>query len=138
MRIPYSFSIAERKRALVNAFTRLYEIFGDGPFQVLTTCNVILRGNAGQKYSVYYGQSYGTLAQRQMGVRRVTTVNQLGDVGRVEVAHSLEDFTEVFFAMHSNSSVTVERIVNLVFVITRPLSDFQSTSITPQKRRRIF
>lgn len=136
--MPHAFTASERRSELITAFSRLYELYGDGPFSVVTTCNVVLRGNSSDTFSVYYGQAYGDLAHRQHRARRVKTVKHLGDVGSIEVAHSLEDFGEVFLSTHSDSNVTVDSIINVVFLITRPLQNFNADAISNRQHRRVY
>ena len=127
--MPFGYSTAERRDELIFAFSLLFELYGQNDWTVFTTANVILQGNATGTFSVYYGQAYGGLAERQQNIRRLTSVDSVGDVGNVELNYSLEDFTEIFFAVHTESNVSVHSVVNIVFVITKPLRDFETQAL---------
>ena len=135
MRLPFEFTVAQRRAELISAFAYLFEKYGENNWEVSTTCNVILQGNAEESYSVYYGQSFGTMADWQRNVRRFAHVDNMGDIGNVELSHSLEDFNEIFFATHDDSNVSVHSIINIIIIITRELDNFDTDALTNHLKR---
>jgi hypothetical protein len=107
---------------LRDCFVSLFELYGEGYFDVTTTANVILASRSPPpRYSVFYGQSFATSDYSRS---RSQVVGRLSDVSNLRVRFGVEDFESVFFANHSSSDVIVEEIISLVYIITRPLEDF--------------
>ena len=133
--MPFNFTGLMKRKELVRAFSKLFQLYGEKGWNVLTTCNVILQSNNAETFSVYYGQSYGVLAERQASLRRLVSVNSFGDLGKIELDHSQEDFSDIFFLTHHDSSVSVHSVINIVFLITRFLTDLETQAVSIKQKR---
>ena len=134
--MPYDLSVEEKRDELIRAFSQLFEVYGDRGWKVATFANAVLQGNEDSPtYSLYFGQSYGDLADRQKHVRRIARVNNLGEVGNVELEYTVEDFTEIFFTGHKDTKVSVHSLANLVFVITRSMTNLELESLSNKQKK---
>ena len=116
---------------LRTAFVTLFQIYGDGFFDVSVTCNVILQGISNGKFSVFYGQDFG---DRQYNIGPPTVVQDLGDVVNVPTDLTVDDFAEVFHAIHDDTDVTVHSIICIVFIMTRFLENFERDKVAGQRQ----
>ena len=124
LRLPANLTTEEIETELESAFINLFDIYGSGGgfFDVSVTSNVVLQGPDG-RFSIYYGQDFGA---RNTSMAPVTTVYSLEDVQDVPVDLDLAAFEAVFFANHEDTHVRVDSMVNLVYIITRYLSNFDN------------
>ena len=113
--------------ALQYAFTNLFQMCGEGFFDVSVTCNAILQSTIDQKFSIWYGQDFGG---REYNMGPPTVVRNLGDVANIDTNVSVDDFAEVFHAIHSDTEVSVVGIVNVIFLITRYMENFEREKTT--------
>lgn len=121
LRLPANMPVEGIFTELESAFINLFDIYGsDGFFDVSVTCNVVLKGENG-RFSIYYGQDFGS---RNTNLGAVVSVRSLEDVQEIRTDLSLEDFEEVFFANHEDTHVRVDSMVNIVYIISRHLDDF--------------
>ena len=121
---------------LTKAFAKLFDIYNDvpGEFATAVTANVILKKGQDQPtYSVFYGH-YGQTHLSRAGLLgekkryvfdEVESVFDLGDVENINTSFSVSDFRQVFQLNHSDTSVTVDSIISIVYVIHRFLDDFE-------------
>lgn len=106
---------------LESAFINLFDIYGsDDFFDVSVTCNVVLQGQDG-RFSIYYGQDFGA---KNSTIGNVVSVRSLEDVHKITTDLDLEDFERVFFANHEDTHVRVVSMVNIVYIISRHLDNF--------------
>ena len=122
---------------LRSAFVALFDLYGaDGYFDVTTTANVILSSQSHPpQYSLFYGQSFSTY---DYAMSTPQIVSSLADVSNLRVRFGVEDFSNVFFASHSESNVTVDSLVSIVYIITRPLEDFQADQRVGNRPRQLW
>jgi hypothetical protein len=121
---------------LRSAFVALFELYGDGYFDVSTTANVILVSQSvPATYSVFYGQSFAT---SDYLMSRTQVVGRLADVSNLRVQFGVEDFQSVFSATHSASNVLVDSIISIVYIITRPLDDYQAQQRGGNRPRQLW
>ena len=107
---------------LRHAFTTLFEIYGEGFFDCSVTCNAVLQSNINQKFSIWYGQDFGG---REYNLGPPVVVREIGDVADIDTNVSIDDFAEVFHAVHSDTEVSVVGIVNVIFIITRYMENYE-------------
>jgi hypothetical protein len=121
---------------LRNAFVALFDLYGPGYFDVSTTANVVLVSQSNpQTYSVFYGQSFAT---SDYLMARTQVVGMLADVSNLRVQFGVEDFQSIFFATHSASNVLVDSIISVVYIITRPLDDYQGQQRGGNRPRQLW
>ena len=113
--------------ALRTAFTYLFQTYGEGFFDVSVTCNAILQSNVNQKFSCWFGQDFGG---REYNLGPPTTVRDLGDVSNIDTNVTVDDFAEVFHAIHSDTEVSVIGIINVIFIITKYMENYEREKTT--------
>lgn len=107
---------------LKTAVASLYDIYGPGVFDVTCTANAILMGNVDKRYSLWYGQSYSR-NEYTMGDPQV--LYNPGDYSTLNTDFSVDDFSDIFYANHENSDVSILSLCNLVFIFNRYLDNFE-------------
>lgn len=123
LRLPANFTSVEIETELESAFITLFDIYGtDGFFDISVTSNVALQGPDG-RFSIYYGQDFG---MRNNNMVEAVTVRTLEDVQDVPTHFDLSHFEAVFYANHEDTHVVVDSMVNIVYIITRHLDNFDS------------
>ena len=124
MRVPEWFTPEESLEALQEAFGVLFALYGEagGFFDVTCTANAVLRGEVDGNFSCFYGMDFSGIGDVAMGA--VTTVRNLGDVSSIPTHFGIDDFEDAFRKNFESSSVTVQGLINFVFVIRRYLGNF--------------
>jgi hypothetical protein len=135
-------------RELFRGFARLFDLYGDSVFSISVTANAVLRNrddSARSTYSVWYGQSwpaddfyrtYNFRATRldsgedEEADGRPPTISNLGEVSKLETRFSAHDFQQLFLANHSTSAVTVDQLINIVYLIERNLDSYARDKVT--------
>lgn len=120
---------------LRTAFLALFDIYQGGYFDVSTTCNVVLQSNLDQRYSVFYGQDF---SDNSYNLGEAQTVRNLGDVAQLQADFDVNDFEGVFFANFENTEVSVHSIINIVWVITRYLDNFERDKTVGRQLTRLY
>ena len=121
---------------LRDAFIALFALYGaNSYFDVNVVANVVLQGNTNQRYSVFYGQDYGN---RDFSLSDPEVVRNLGDVGNLRTDYTANDFENVFYANFDDTDVTVHSVINLVWVITKYLDNFERDKTVGQRLTRVF
>jgi hypothetical protein len=101
-----------------------FQVYGPGYFDVSVTANVILRGTLDGRYSVFFGQDFGVQNPRDYHMSTVQVVSSLADVQNLRTDFGVDDFAEAFLATHTDTSVSVDSLVSVVYLITRVLGHF--------------
>ena len=120
---------------LRQAFISLYDLYGPGLFDVSVTANAILQGNSNNRYSVWYGQDFGG---RNFALAAPEVVRNLGDVANLQTNFTANDFEEIFFGTFENTDVSVHSLVNVVYIITRYLDDYERDQTVGRNLTRLF
>ena len=100
------------------------------------SANAILQSSTDDRLSVFFGQTFSENLDFNMGP--VHVIRNLGDVARVQVDYTADDFQNVFAGNFEDTSVFVKEIVNIVFIITRYLNDFQRLKTVGPRLTRVY
>lgn len=120
---------------LRNGFLTLFNLYGPGYFDVSVTANVVLQSNLDHRFSVFYGQDF---SDRSYDFGAPQVVRNLGDVADIPTDFNVDDFEGVFFANFENTEVSVHSIINIVFIITRYLDNFERNKTVGQQLTKLY
>lgn len=121
---------------LKRAFIELFALYGNGFFDCSATANVIVKSDLNHRFSVFYGQSFSP--NRDYKMSPTYTVRNLGDVAGIKTNYTLNDFEEVFFHWFEDSEVSLLEIINIVFIISRFMGNYQRDQTVGQALTRLF
>jgi hypothetical protein len=126
------------RRLLRDCFVYLFSTYpgNRGFFDLSVTCNSVLESSLDGRVSVWFGQTFSDSQDFSMGPAHV--IRNLGDVSNVNVNFSTEDFQNVFAANFDETSVFVREVINVVFVITKYLSDYNRMKTVGARLTRIY
>ena len=88
-----------------------------------------------QRFSVFYGQSFSDF-EYTLGAPEV--IRHLGDVSAIRTDFDIHDFSDVFFANFEHTQVRVVSIINIVFLITRYLQNFERDQTVGQVLTKVY
>jgi hypothetical protein len=129
----------EAARHIKYAVKRMYDIYGPGKTDCVSTANVILESNVESTYSLFFGQDYsGTLGARDYNMSPVVTLGNAGDWRLVPVGLGPENFEEIFNRIHVTSDVHVNQIVNHIYIFRRWMSDYERDKTVGRKLTLLY
>ena len=115
------------RQVLHQVFQHLFKLYAasKGFFEVSVTANALLRNNVTHRWGLFYGQDFGGSRDFHLGGHRVFEVRQVGDIAALPTDVAVEDFERVFRRAFVDSQVTIDSLVNLVYIIRRFLPNFE-------------
>lgn len=120
---------------LRNAFVTLFDLYGPGLWNVSVTGNAVLQGNTDARYSLWYGQDYGG---RSFAVAPPEVVRNVGDSASLRTDYTVDDFSEIFYSTFETTDVSVHSLVNLVWIMTRYLGNYERDQTVGTHLTRLF
>jgi hypothetical protein len=131
------------RKYLTEAFAVLLDLYGNSRFEVVTTANAVLEGpsaEGGKKtsYSMYYGQDFSADGERRNAFSSLSYVWSMGDIANLQTDYALVDFEQVFNKTFASTKVKVHSLCNLIYVIRKPLANYERDKKTHGRQQRLL
>ena len=106
---------------------RAYAQLDGWGYDVVLTANAVLVGGTevNPSYSLYFGQDFSDARERSITEGGLVRVEDEEDLDKVPTDFGLEEFSRHFERVFRDTSVRVHSLVNLVYLIRKPVGGDQ-------------
>lgn len=128
---------------LVKAFAKLFGLYSvdknQPSFDVVLTANLVLVHEKTGQFCFYFGQDHGkNEGAESLALNTIYRVDSISDVNNIPNAVTIDEFSDAFDKIFSDTSTRVHSIAAVVYIIRRILPDFQKHSVVGSKLTRLF
>ena len=124
LRLPYDFEDPARElRKAVSIANKAYAGLDGWGYDVVLTANAVLVGGTevNPSYSLYFGQDFSDCRERSITEGGLVKVEEEADLDKVPTYFGLEEFSRHFERVFWDTSVRVHSLVNLVYLLRKPV-----------------
>lgn len=99
---------------------------------MVLSANAVLRGRSNNKpsWSVYFGYDYVTNGERSVQMGEVHLIHAPSQAADLPNQFKLKTFSKTFHRIFSDTTVSVDGLVNLVYIFRKTLKNFIGESTT--------
>ena len=138
------------RKDLARAGTLLFDLYPQSTIFCHVTANAVLVSATSKSYSIYFGQrfspnsrhvNYGQTfdeAGQELSKAGVYQLEDPSDLVRLPTKFPPEHFRSIFSGNFGSSAVRVDRLSNLVYLVSKGLKDYESERTTGQKWVDLF
>ena len=128
----------------------MFDLYPDATLYCHVTANAVLTSTNSQSFSIYFGQRFSPNSKHvnygqtfdaegsELTKSGVYQLNDPSDVTRLPTDFPREHFGSIFARNFGDSSVRVDRLVNLVYIFTKGIKNFATEKTTGQKWVDLF